>query len=1057
MIKAKKIKYDGDIKKIFHISDIHIRNLKRHQEYNEVFSKLYKYIETNKTLDSIIVITGDVVHAKTDMTPEVVDMTQNFLRKLSDILPTILIPGNHDANLNNLSRLDALTPIVKALKHPNLFYLKDNGVWKMGNISFGHTSVFSNRASIIPASDIDGGVKIALFHGAVDGVKTEHGFELKNKNINVSSFDGYHMVLLGDIHMPNQELRPDGSCKYPGSLIMQNHSESKYEHHGILVWDVETAKAEFVPIHNDYGYVTIDIDNGNVVTNNTIPIKPRIRVRVNNTAHSDVKKLLSEITINKKVQEISIQKVSTSKAINKGIDNTISYNTRDVGVQNNLIETYLENTYSLPQTTIDLVKQINVDVNSKINSDTVSKNLVWKPKRFEFSNMFSYGTNNVIDFTNMKGAYGIFAANAGGKSSAFDALAFCIFDKCSRTSKASDVLNYSKSSFNCKFNFELNGVDYYIERAAKKSPKRGTVKVDVNFYSVDCDGNINSLNGDERRDTNSVIRQYVGSYEDFVLTSMSIQGNNSGFIEKSQKERKELLAQFLDIDIFEQLYAYASKEMNELSTLLKEYKNYDYFNMISEFESKISHSSDGLIELQTTSATIDNDIKNTTDTILELNKSLINVDLRIIDLDNLIVKKDKLTDDLKSKVKLCDEYIENLNKLNKTKSELDTEFSSYNLDDIKAKHTKYEELKSDLAKFTDKIQSMKTTIAHKTEHLNGIGSLTFDDGCSHCIANRNTPFAKKSTSLNDELSKLKLDMNTLISTVTDIESTIETYNVTDSILILKDLKAKISKCESDIDTTELKLENVKLQKNDLIDKIKLVDSDIINSKNQAEAVSKNKTIQLQIAENTDILKRLNRIKTETTDKIISISSDIKIYENKLDETKKSIDKLKFMEEKYSGYEYYLNCVKRDGIPYLLISEALPKLETEINNILSSIVDFQILLNTDGKNINSYIAYSDTEYWPLELTSGMEKFISSIAIRSALINISNLPRPNFMAIDEGFGTLDVENFNSLYMIFEYLRSQFDFIIIISHIDKTRDMIDSIIDITKVGGFSKINYL
>jgi DNA repair exonuclease SbcCD ATPase subunit len=115
------------------------------------------------------------------------------------------------------------------------------------------------------------------------------------------------------------------------------------------------------------------------------------------------------------------------------------------------------------------------------------------------------------------------------------------------------------------------------------------------------------------------------------------------------------------------------------------------------------------------------------------------------------------------------------------------------------------------------------------------------------------------------------------------------------------------------------------------------------------------------------------------------------------------------------------------------------------------------LNTDGKNINSYIAYGDSEYWPLELTSGMEKFISSIAIRTALINVSNLPRPNFIAIDEGFGSLDTDNFNSLYLLFDYLKTQFDFIITISHIDKTRDMVDYIIDINKIKGFSSIRYL
>ena len=62
MRKSKRIKYDGTIKKIYHIGDVHIRNLKRHKEYREVFSRLYDYISTTKTEDSIIVLCGDIVH-----------------------------------------------------------------------------------------------------------------------------------------------------------------------------------------------------------------------------------------------------------------------------------------------------------------------------------------------------------------------------------------------------------------------------------------------------------------------------------------------------------------------------------------------------------------------------------------------------------------------------------------------------------------------------------------------------------------------------------------------------------------------------------------------------------------------------------------------------------------------------------------------------------------------------------------------------------------------------------------------------------------------------------
>jgi DNA repair exonuclease SbcCD ATPase subunit len=86
---------------------------------------------------------------------------------------------------------------------------------------------------------------------------------------------------------------------------------------------------------------------------------------------------------------------------------------------------------------------------------------------------------------------------------------------------------------------------------------------------------------------------------------------------------------------------------------------------------------------------------------------------------------------------------------------------------------------------------------------------------------------------------------------------------------------------------------------------------------------------------------------------------------------------------------------------------------------------------------------------------MERFISSLAIRIALINVSALPRPNFIAIDEGFGTLDSTHISNLINLFEYLRMKFDFSIIISHVDSMRDMVDNFITVDKADGYSQIN--
>ena len=89
---------------IVHIDDIHIRLFRRHEEYEAAFNTLYADIRSKNLKDSVIVLAGDIVHAKTDMSPEMVEVTSKFLASIADLAPTILIAGNHDCNLANTNR-----------------------------------------------------------------------------------------------------------------------------------------------------------------------------------------------------------------------------------------------------------------------------------------------------------------------------------------------------------------------------------------------------------------------------------------------------------------------------------------------------------------------------------------------------------------------------------------------------------------------------------------------------------------------------------------------------------------------------------------------------------------------------------------------------------------------------------------------------------------------------------------------------------------------------------------------------------------------------------------
>ena len=106
MIKENVVKVPfRKLKYIHHISDIQIRNLKRHKEYEEVFERTYEEVKKHKD-NAVVYIGGDIAHSKTEMSPELVDQLSRLFKNLADICPTIIIAGNHECNLNNRSRME---------------------------------------------------------------------------------------------------------------------------------------------------------------------------------------------------------------------------------------------------------------------------------------------------------------------------------------------------------------------------------------------------------------------------------------------------------------------------------------------------------------------------------------------------------------------------------------------------------------------------------------------------------------------------------------------------------------------------------------------------------------------------------------------------------------------------------------------------------------------------------------------------------------------------------------------------------------------------------------
>jgi DNA repair exonuclease SbcCD ATPase subunit len=333
----------------------------------------------------------------------------------------------------------------------------------------------------------------------------------------------------------------------------------------------------------------------------------------------------------------------------------------------------------------------------------------------------------------------------------------------------------------------------------------------------------------------------------------------------------------------------------------------------------------------------------------------------------------------------------------------------------------------------------------------------WDPNCKFCMAN---PWLQETKQVADFLPKLIDEEQQIIFDIDDIGgriSDIETKEKPEAKLkALTDIKHTLGINNGTLISQEHELKTIEWNIETVNNNIKTEKAKLKKSIKQKSNIEFNKDKNIEIQEIRDEISTVSSELTELHGKLLIISGKLKMAEKSRQDAQDGINRLKELEQQYKGFEYYQKAVQRDGVPYHLISKALPQIESEINNILNQIVEFTMILHTDGKNINAHIVYDDDNYWPLELTSGMEKFISSLAIRTSLINVSNLPRPNFLAIDEGFGVLDSDNLNSMFMLFEYLKSQFGFLMCISHIDAMRDIVDKLIEIKKANGYSEIDF-
>ena len=259
------------IKKIIHIADLHIRTYQLHDMYKRQFDLLLedvkKQIEGYEYNEVRVVIAGDIAHQKINISNEQMMLTSWLIKELADnVGRVIIIPGNHDFLENNLQRLDSITPIVELLNHDEVRYYKSGGVYQDDNVNWVVYSLYEHNQK--PEYTKEEGLYVGLFHGPIQGLSTDLGFEFETAYSPLNFVD-LDILLCGDIHKRQMFDLPNGGKAFMiGSLIQQNFGET-VNYHGYGVYDVLSDEYTAHDLKNEQPFLHFSISDISDIENET--------------------------------------------------------------------------------------------------------------------------------------------------------------------------------------------------------------------------------------------------------------------------------------------------------------------------------------------------------------------------------------------------------------------------------------------------------------------------------------------------------------------------------------------------------------------------------------------------------------------------------------------------------------------------------------------------------------------------------------------------------------------------------------------------------------------
>lgn len=717
---------------------------------------------------------------------------------------------------------------------------------------------------------------------------------------------------------------------------------------------------------------------------------------------------------------------------------------QDPKFQQNLFKEYIE-MKEIKDVDMDMILDIDNRVNAFVDFDSYSKYKSYKFKYVKWKNFLSYGEDNYIDFTKLHGLVLLCGnpQNQSGKTTlARNLLRFALFGRSEKTPNLATVFNefLPEATEMCvEVGIEIEGENYVIKRtvtrpSVKKRTSKSKCKQTVEYYKVVNDELelIENCEAESTQQTNNIIRDSIGSLEDFDLIVSATAKTLGDLFAMGQTDQGKLFSRWLGLLSLEEKEGIAKdlyKKNIEPTLLSNKYNKATLESEINDMRAVIKDNEE--------------QSKKTETALEERNKEL--TELNVKKFQKMSERKEVKESLIKTDVTTVENNIAQINeKLAIERAKFTAQKEEYaTIKDATFDVEEYKKKQEEKVEIVAKNGGIKQEIAILKKNIDHIKELIEQKVCPNC------GHEVDAKSQNEVISQEQAKIDELIAQ--GVENKKKVDEIDARIATLEENREKVNKLNRlklSMTALHTQIENYKLQ----IDALNKTKQEIETNRDN---ILHNNKIDNDIRLIDESVKTVTNVKEGFIRSIQSWKDENARYEKDIKVREDLIVKLTEEEKVIRSWNIYKELIGKNGILKIVLKRALPIINNEIATLLNGLVDFDVILSiSDDNKVCIDLVHDGVAMSVGRAASGYEETMASLALRSALATVSSFAKPNLLVLDEIFGATGSSHYDDIRELLNRIMKNHDFVIDITHNEMITDWHNQIIEVVKENNISKL---